>query len=123
LANFRIGNPFKKLKRIFIWAFLTLGKYIWGYGERPFRCLYSGACIVLLSALFYMPGELIINDIAVNPSFAQALSFSVSTMVIVGFVDIAPAGFSETIAVLQVFSARVLIPLFIVSLTRRYLRV
>ncbi|UCC94644.1 MAG: hypothetical protein JSW40_07480 [Candidatus Omnitrophota bacterium] len=107
---------------IFSWILLTVSFVVWGHGERPSRTLFTGILIVCASAALYIFGSLLAEGIAFMPDFFQALYFSVITFTTVGYGDIVPVGFSKLVAAIESFSGLFIIPLFIIGLSRKYLR-
>ncbi len=111
------------LKSLLSWFMLTFSYIIWGYGERPARTFFSGILIVCLAAVLHTFGFLAKNDILFSPNFFQAFYFSVVTFTTVGYGDIVPVGLSKLIAIIEAFTGIFIIPLFIVGLSRKYLRI
>ena len=110
------------IKRLFLCLSLTFSSLIWGHGERPVRTFYSGILLIFLSAFFYMGGNLLAHAIVFKPSFIQALYFSVITFTTVGYGDMTPIGVTKLIAALEVFCGIFIVPIFIVGLSRKFLR-
>lgn len=119
----RKGETYGVIKRLVLCIFLTFSALIWGHGERPGRTFFSGLLLFLLSALFYMQGSLVKGAALFKPSFAQALYFSVITFTTVGYGDITPIGLTKLVAMLEVFFGIFIVPIFIVGLSRKYLRI
>jgi len=111
------------IKRVFLWFMLTFSFLIWGHGERPSRTFSSAIFIVSVSAFFYTLGNLIKDGAAVRPDFPDAFYFSVVTFTTLGYGDIAPVGFCKAVAIFESFSGLFLVSLFIIGLSRKYLRV
>jgi len=113
------------------------GREIMGYGNNPWRPLRCWLVVVLCFPIGYMffgvqgmgvpirrvlqwdwPqfGETLVD-------YAKCLYFSVVTATTVGFGDFAPlSGMSRFLAATEALMAAILIPIFTVCLTRRYLR-
>jgi len=111
------------LKHIFICIALTFSYIIWGHGEKPSRTFYCGTGIIILSAYLYTHGSLLRNAMVFKPNFFQGLYFSVITFFTVGYGDITPIGFCKIIAMAEAFSGVLVMSLFVVGLSRKYLRV
>ncbi|MFA6600179.1 MAG: potassium channel family protein [Candidatus Omnitrophota bacterium] len=101
-----------------------LNELLWGYGERPFQMLRIMLCVIVFSAGVYtFWGHLILTA---GPSraisFLEGLYLSVITFATVGYGDYLPLGWLRAVAMGEALSGIILMPLFLVSLTRRYLR-
>jgi tetratricopeptide (TPR) repeat protein len=110
-------------KRIFLWLTLTISYLLWGHGERPIRTLLSGLAIVFLSAFLFTFGHLLANGEILKPGFFEALYFSTVTFTTVGFGDITPVGGARLVVMLESICGLLIIPLYIIGLSRKYLRV
>lgn len=110
------------VKKFFEWLMLTFSWAAWGHGERPLRSFLSVVAVISVSTLIYTNGHLAIHGEAVRPDIANALYFSIVTFTTVGYGDMAPLGMAKVVAMLEVFSAIFIMPLFIMALTRKYLR-
>lgn len=101
------------------------GDLIWGFGEKPFRMFAVILFIVVSSAVVYTHSHhyILMAGKASSISFAEALYFSLVTFATVGYGDYVPAGWVRFVAVGEALSAIFLVPLFLVALTRRYLRI
>lgn len=111
------------LRRIFLWVGLSFSNLLWGHGERPMRTFYSGIAVVCLAALFYTQGQLIKDGLAFTPNFFEALYFSVITFTTVGYGDITPLGVTKLLATIEAFCGIFIIPIFVIGLSRKYLRI
>jgi hypothetical protein len=111
------------LKHIFLWIALTFSYIMWGHGERPSRTFYCGTGMIILSAYLYTYGSLLRHSGLFKPNFFQGLYFSVITFFTVGYGDMTPVGFCKLIAMLEAFSGVLIMSLFVVGLSRKYLRV
>ena len=110
-------------RRVFLWFTLTFSYLIWGHGERPARTFFAGFFLILISAIFYTQLHLVRQPAVFKPDFFEAFYFSVITFTTVGYGDITPIGLSKLMAVIEVFCGIFIVPLFIVGLSRRYLRI
>jgi hypothetical protein len=111
------------LKSLLYWFMLTFSYIIWGHGERPARTIFMGIFIIVLAAILHTFGFLAKDDILFSPNFFQAFYFSVVTFTTVGYGDIVPIGLSKLVAIVEAFAGIFIIPLFIVGLSRKYLRI
>ena len=113
-----------RLKAACEYAFGQLSRLAWGYGERPFRLMVTVVVIVFLSAGLYMLcGPVRVHQTIRPVSFDEALYMSGVTFATVGYGDYVPLGWmSRLVAVLEAFGGLFTLPLFLVALTRRYLR-
>jgi tetratricopeptide (TPR) repeat protein len=111
------------LKRIFLWFTLTFSYLVWGHGERPLRTFSFGIAIILIAAYSYTFGYVIKAGSLIKLNFAEAFYFSNVTFTTVGYGDIIPVGFNRIMAIIEALSGIFIMPLFIISLSRKYLRV
>ncbi len=111
------------LKRIFHWIALSVSYLIWGHGERPLRTLFSGILVIFLAALLYTGGFLLKEGIIIKPHFLEAFYFSVITFTTVGYGDFVPIGLSKLVVIIEALCGLFVMPLFVIGLTRKYLRV
>ena len=97
---------------------------VWGYGERPFRTFFAGLFLILACAFFYAGFGLVwVNGAARGINFGESLYFSIVTYTTVGYGDYMPADFlTRVFAGGEALSGILLTPIFVVGLTRRYLR-
>ena len=110
------------LKRLALCVSLTFSALIWGHGERPGRAFYASIALMVLASFFYMQGGLLKGAVIFRPNFLQAVYFSVTTFTTVGYGDIAPTGITKIIAMAEVFCGIFVGPIFIVGLSRKFLR-
>ncbi len=96
---------------------------MWGYGEKPGRTLICNFFLISISAVVYWASGLIqVNGTQRAIEFGEALYFSVITFTTVGYGDFLPLGWVREISAIEALSGVVMMPLFLIGLTRRYLR-
>lgn len=101
-----------------------ISKCVWGYGEYPFRPFFVAIGMILGCAVIYHThGTAYYLGQLIELRFPDAVYMSGITFSTVGYGDFSPAGWTRYLAILEGISGLFIIPLFIVSLTRRYLRV
>jgi hypothetical protein len=110
-------------RAFFSWLMFTFSYAVWGHGERPARTLFAGILLIILSAFLHTFGILTKGDVLFTPNFFQAFYFSVVTFTTLGYGDIVPIGFSKLVAIIEAFCGLFIIPLFIIGLSRKYLRI
>ena len=111
------------VKRIFLCFISSFSFVIWGHGERPARTLVSAAFIIFLSAFLYTLSYLVKDGILFKPEYFEAFYFSVVTFTTLGYGDITPIGCSKLIATIEAFSGLFIMSLFVIGLSRKYLRI
>lgn len=105
------------------WFFGSLNRMIWGYGEIPFRTLGIAFSIILLSALCYhVSGSVLAGGFVRKIDLFESFYLSIITYTTVGYGDYLPMGWVRGIAAIEALSGIFLTPLFLIALTRRYLR-
>ncbi len=110
-------------KKIFLFFSLTFSSLVWGHGERPARTFYSGIILVFVAAIIYMQGFLLRGQELFKPGFFEALYFSTITFSTVGYGDITPLGASRAMAMIEALAGLFVVPIFIIGLSRKYLRI
>ncbi|MBU9889038.1 MAG: potassium channel family protein [Candidatus Omnitrophica bacterium] len=96
---------------------------IWGYGERPLRTVGLAAVIMMISALlYYVSGEVLAEGFVRGISFWEALYMSVMTFASVGYGDYLPLEGARAVAAFEALAGIFLTPLFLIAMTRRFLR-
>lgn len=110
----------------FNWFFSVASSLIWGYGERPFRTTAAALFVIVVCAAAYYLSSFsghVLAEGAVRPvHFAEAVYLSVITFSTVGYGDYLPLGWVRIFSSIEALSGIILAPLFLVALTRRYLR-
>ena len=113
-----------RLRAIVAAFFGIVSRLIWGYGERPFRTFAAASLIMAASALIYWHSGLVaFHGVARPIDFAEAIYFSGVTFSTLGYGDYVPLGWTRWVALGESLSGFVIVPLFMISMTRRYLRV
>lgn len=116
-------SPGQFFKAVAYWLVLTFSAVIWGHGEKPSRTLLAALSVIVLSAVIYTFGFLSDGQSLFRPRAFEAFYFSVVTFSTVGYGDLVPLGLSRVVAIVEVLSGLVFMPLFIIGLSRKYLRV
>jgi hypothetical protein len=111
------------VKRFLLWLVVTFSFAVWGHGERPARTLGAGVAIIFISTFFYMLDYLCRGSVRFNPNFFEAFYFSVVTFTTLGYGDIVPLGFTKMVATFESFAGLFVMPLFVIGLSRKYLRI
>jgi len=108
---------------------LILGRWLFGYGERPVRVLVASVLIILVCGLFYSSpyAELSYRaeSVPTGWSLMDGLYFSTITFTTLGFGDMYPAyhhQLTRCIAMAEAVSGACLMALFVVALSKRYSR-
>ena len=108
---------------------LIFGRWLFGYGERPIRVLFTSAAVVLICALFYWSpySALTMRSVAENEGkiFLDGLYFSVTTFTTLGFGDMYPDQhhlLTRCVAMSEALCGASLMALFVVTLSKRYSR-
>lgn len=110
------------IRSVFLWVSSSMSSLIWGHGERPIRTVGFGLFLVVLAALLYTQGNFLSGAYIHKPNLLESLYFSVVTITHIGYGDIVPLGFNKAVAILEEFTGIFVLPLFLTSLCRKYLR-
>ena len=105
------------------WLFGAMNRLVWGYGELPFRTFGIALGIMIVSALCYhASGMTLAHGLLRKIDLFESFYLSIVTYTTVGYGDYLPVGWTRAVAGLEALSGILLTPLFMISLTRRYLR-
>jgi tetratricopeptide (TPR) repeat protein len=105
------------------WFFGSLNRVIWGYGEMPFRTLGIACGIITFSAFcYYVSGLVLTGGFVQKIDLFDSFYMSIMTYTTVGYGDLLPMGWTRGVAAFEALSGIMLTPLFLIALTRRYLR-
>lgn len=122
------GNFFQKMKErlmgLVSWKLNFFNRLLWGYGERPFRTFGSAAAVIFFCAFIHASFGPVQTPTGIKDiNFWEGLYLSTITFATVGYGDYLPVSLATRMtAIFEAFSGVLLIPLFLVALTRRYLR-
>ena len=101
---------------------LNLSFLLWGHGERPSRTFVAGLSVIVASACLYACGDLLRYGELYKPHVFDAVYFSAVTFTTVGYGDLTPAGFTKIVVIFESLTGLLVVPLFMIGLSRRYLR-
>ena len=105
------------------WWLGSLNRLIWGYGEMPFRTFGIAWGVIALSAFcYYVSGSVLTGGFVQKIGLFESFYLSVITYTTVGYGDYLPMGWIRGVAALEALSGILFTPLFLIALTRRYLR-
>ncbi len=113
----------KSLTAFLSWVGYFLNYSVWGFGEKPYKAFLSALFMIFFSSsIFYFSGGLVYQGNTIVPSYFDSLYFSVITFNTLGYGDYHPIGNFRLMAMVEALSGLFLVPLFLVALTRKYLR-
>ncbi|HPD14241.1 MAG TPA: pentapeptide repeat-containing protein [Planctomycetota bacterium] len=105
---------------------LIFARWIFGYGERPARALVMGAAVIILWAFLAYGVAGISRDARGDPGYQptrlECLHFSIVTFTTVGYGDFQPKKHFMPWADAEALLGAALMSVFIVGLTRKYMR-
>ncbi len=112
-----------RVRAFVYWLGNRISNRVWGYGEKPFRVFGTALASILTFGFIYAGSGLVLPAGGRGTtSFWDSLYFSAVTFTTVGYGDFLPQGWVKFTAVLECLLGITLTPLFVVALTRRYLR-
>ena len=113
----------ERVSALMNWFLGSLNRLIWGYGEMPFRTFGIACVVIILSALcYYVSGTVLVGGSVQRSDLFESFYLSIMTYTTVGYGDYVPVGWIRGVAALEALSGVLLTPLFLIALTRRYLR-
>ena len=112
-----------RISNLFNWSFGSLNRLIWGYGELPFNTFGIACAVIILSAFcYYVSGSILTGGFVQKIDLFESFYLSIMTYTTVGYGDYLPMGWVRGVAAIEALSGILLTPLFLIALTRRYLR-
>lgn len=112
-----------RISDLFNWILGSLNRVVWGYGELPFNTFGIACAVIVLSAFcFYVSGIILTGGFVQKIDLFESLYLSIVTYTTVGYGDYLPMGWTRGVAGIEALSGMFLTPLFLIGLTRRYLR-
>ncbi len=113
-----------RIKAFLYFAPGVLSKILWGYGEKPSRTLLFNFSLITVTAFIYDFSGMVkaAGDSHNSIHWNDALYFSIVTFTTVGYGDLVPLGWVRAVAGMEALAGMMLMPLFLIGLTRRYLR-
>lgn len=105
-----------------IWNYgeLLLGRYVFGYGEKPVRPLVVGLGVALVCGFIFWVTKGIDHDPPC--SFPSSIYFSVVTFTTLGYGDLQPTANMRWLSGIEAFLGAALMAMFIVALARKFTR-
>lgn len=118
------ASPAERLKALVQAVLGVVSRYLWGYGEKPGRLLLAGTGLVAVCGLlYYFSGQVAFHGKLYSIDIFDAFYMSGVTFSTLGYGDFTPLGWTRLVSFVESLSGFFLVPLFMISLTRRYLRV
>ncbi len=118
------ANWLERISALFLAFFGLISRFLWGYGEHPFKVVLCALGWVAFCAVLYQFGDISVNGQARMISFPEALYMSGVTFTTIGYGDFVPlSSWLRILAVFEGMSGFILVSMAVVALTRRYLRV
>ena len=112
-----------RLAALASWFLGSLNRLVWGYGERPFRTFGLACVVITLSALCFHFSGLVLNGGFVQKiDLFESFYMSITTYTTLGYGDYLPMVWIRGIVAAETLAGVMLTPLFLIALTRRYLR-
>lgn len=123
----QVGRRFWQPAFWWYWLEHLFARGLLGYGEKPTRVLLAGLVVILCAAAMFwatagiVPGDCP-ADAPYHATFNECLHFSAVTFTTVGYGDYKPKANARLWADCEAFIGAAFMAMFVVALTRKYMR-